>query len=422
MRGTQDSLYWALLYLLVSLRKYELLHYSTEDQEAWLEGSGPGGRRLLRLKRHDVDWSRWLREDMIGMYPAAKQLSKQGFGKGAHIYNVYVSQWEPLDDWYGVAEEIGQRLPVSTVFLTERNEKEQLEFFRDALQLDVEEQRTLAALCLEEPEVLRYRLAYVMKQQQKKREDVLQYARPLVTKSLIALQLVMFALLELFGGSQNISTLLAFGAKSNALILQGEWWRFFTPMVLHIGLLHLLMNTLALYYIGSQLERVIGNLRFLVIYLFAGAAGSVLSFVFSDSISAGASGAIFGCFSALLYVVRIHSAVFPRSVMQSILTLIGINLLFGFVVPGIDNAGHIGGLLGGFLMAAAVHVPQQKGVPAKRIGALAAAVLLCGAALWYGYAVRGKDPQVPVTKAGIQMPGGRSYVYEKPLQEMWHME
>ena len=108
-------------------------------------------------------------------------------------------------------------------------------------------------------------------------------------------------LMEVAGGSTNTATLIDFGAKVNWLILQGEWWRLFTPIVLHIGILHLSMNTLALYYIGMIVEKIYGNFRFLFIYLIAGFFGTLASLLFSPNISAGASGAIFGCFGALLY-------------------------------------------------------------------------------------------------------------------------
>lgn len=116
-----------------------------------------------------------------------------------------------------------------------------------------------------------------------------------------------------------------------------------TPIVLHIGLLHLLMNTLALFYLGSAVERVYGNIRFLFIYLAAGFGGTLASFIFSPTLSAGASGAIFGCFGALLYFGLIYPSLFFRTMGFNILVVLGINLAFGFTIPGIDNAGHIGG-------------------------------------------------------------------------------
>ena len=120
--------------------------------------------------------------------------------------------------------------------------------------------------------------------------------------------------MEMFGSSRNPYLLILFGAKYNPLILEGEWWRLITPMFLHIGLIHLVMNSFALYYLGTAVERIYGRYRFLFIYLFAGFAGTLASFLFSpDSISAGASGGIFGLFGALLFfgILLILAAIFP---------------------------------------------------------------------------------------------------------------
>ena len=174
------------------------------------------------------------------------------------------------------------------------------------------------------------------------------------------IQVIVFLLMELNGGSTNSATLIEYGAKFSPFILDGEWWRFITPIVVHIGFIHLLMNTISLYLIGAEVERIYGNSRFLIIYLFAGFSGTLASFIMSPQIAAGASGAIFGCFGALLYFGIVYPKLFIRTMGSSVIVLILINLIYGFSVPGIDNAGHIGGLIGGFLAAAVVSLPKQK--------------------------------------------------------------
>jgi rhomboid protease GluP len=188
----------------------------------------------------------------------------------------------------------------------------------------------------------------------------------------------MFLILELFGGSSNSETLIRFGAKFNPLIYEGEWWRFFTPIILHIGFLHLLMNSFALYYIGPAVERAYGSFRFLFIYLIAGLSGSITSFAFSPFLSAGASGAIFGCFGALLYIGVHNRKVFFRTMGSNLLIIIGINLAIGFVIPNIDNAGHIGGLVGGFLAALIVQLPKQKQLLLRLTGTAVTIIFLIG--------------------------------------------
>ncbi|WP_082407016.1 rhomboid family intramembrane serine protease [Bacillus sp. JCM 19041] len=143
-------------------------------------------------------------------------------------------------------------------------------------------------------------------------------------------------------------------------MIEGEWWRLVTSMFLHIGMLHLLFNGMALYFLGSAVEQLFGSFRFLMIYFLAGIFGSIVSFAFNDSVSAGASGALFGCFGALLYFGLKQPNLFFRTLGRNIFFLLLFNLVLGFIVPGIDNGAHIGGLIGGFLTAVLVRMPKEK--------------------------------------------------------------
>src|SRR5262245_57817063 len=103
------------------------------------------------------------------------------------------------------------------------------------------------------------------------------------------------------GGATNPATLLAFGMKSNAQIDSGEYWRLITPIFIHIGLLHLMFNSYALWIVGPQVEKLYGGARFLILYMATGVAGVLGSYwQHPNDPSAGASGAIFGLFGALL--------------------------------------------------------------------------------------------------------------------------
>jgi membrane associated rhomboid family serine protease len=136
-----------------------------------------------------------------------------------------------------------------------------------------------------------------------------------------------------------------------AAVAQGEWWRLFTVTLLHGGLLHLLFNMYALYLSGPIVEQLYGRRLFLLFYLLLAAAGSIGSFVFGgDRPAVGASGAIFGLFGLLLAVSRTHNPVLDRRgrmFLGQIGSLVLVNLLIGLVIPNVDNAAHVGGLLGG---------------------------------------------------------------------------
>lgn len=183
------------------------------------------------------------------------------------------------------------------------------------------------------------------------------FRKPIATYTFFAIQLLMFLLMTLDGGSTNIYTLIQYGAKFNPLIVEGEWWRLITPVFLHIGWMHLLMNSVILYYLGTQLESLLGAWRFALIYLMSALSGNLASFAFNQSISAGASTALFGLFGVALYLGKVYTGnPAVQQMAKSFGTLILINLVFGFFSSSIDLAGHIGGLAGGYLIATAISV------------------------------------------------------------------
>jgi rhomboid protease GluP len=159
---------------------------------------------------------------------------------------------------------------------------------------------------------------------------------------------------DTWDGTQDLRVLVDFGAKVNILIAEGEVWRLFTAMFLHIGVIHLLFNLYALNALGPLVEGYFGHVRFFAIYMLGGLFGSLASYAFSDAISAGASGAIFGLAgAATVYFLRYREnfGARGRALLQNMLLVIGINIIFGLSVPGIDNWGHMGGLVGGALVA-----------------------------------------------------------------------
>jgi len=182
---------------------------------------------------------------------------------------------------------------------------------------------------------------------------------PFMTIGLIVIMVLVYGAMTLDGGSTNVNVLITFGAKFNALIQQGEWWRLFTPMFLHIGFTHILMNMITLYFVGMQIEAAFGHTRFLILFLVSGVGGNVASFCFSNSLSAGASTAIFGLFGAFMMMGEsFWQNPVIRQLAQTFLAFVVMNILFDLFAPGIDLAGHIGGLAAGFLVAYSLGVPR----------------------------------------------------------------
>lgn len=170
---------------------------------------------------------------------------------------------------------------------------------------------------------------------------------------LLGINIVVWLAMTAAGGSTDSQVLFSFGAKYGPAILGGEYWRLFTSMFLHIGLMHLGVNSYALYALGPEAERFYGRARFLAIYLLTGVLSSVTSYLISPTLAAGASGAIFGLVGALgaFFIHERDVLGAPgRRRLNNLASVVVINLIIGFTVPNIDNAAHMGGLLAGFLI------------------------------------------------------------------------
>ena len=177
-----------------------------------------------------------------------------------------------------------------------------------------------------------------------------------VTATLIGICVLVFLLMVMDGVhffSPSIDALIKWGANARFLtIAEGEWWRLFTCMFEHIGLIHLVVNMVSLYMIGTLLEPVIGKWRFLSAFIVTGVGGSIASIIWNANVvSAGASGAIFGLFGLMLALLSTNliEKTVRNAILPNIGTIVVINLIAGFK-PGVDYAAHIGGLITGIAL------------------------------------------------------------------------
>ena len=370
---------------------FELINKNEETDELWLERFQNNTSVIIRLLPKQFDWQNQLKQDVTSTYQRIHQMRKSLKGKHIEAITIYTSSEEPIgDDWQTLKKPISSNakkpFTMNVYFLHESERFDEMERLREktGLDLSVEE---IDELEEEEKErkVADYKqtIFHEFKNRIEKRRKVFSNGKPLFTYILIALNIFFFLQQINNGGSENIDTLIDMGAKYNPLIMEGEWWRLLTSMFLHIGFVHILMNMVALFYLGTAIERIFGRTRFLVIYFLGGIAGSIASFATSISISAGASGAIFGLFGALLFFGLIYKDVFKETMGMNIVFILVLNLVIGFSIPEIDMGAHLGGLLGGFLIAACLHVPSKKNAK-YQLGAIIAFLILCAGLLMYG--------------------------------------
>lgn len=207
-------------------------------------------------------------------------------------------------------------------------------------------------------------------------------APPYVTIGILVVITAIFVAMYIAGHGDVTRVALQFGAKDNALIRQGQYWRLVTPIFLHGGWLHLLVNGYSLYRFGGSMERIFGPRKYLILFIFAGITGNMLSFLLSPTLSLGASGALFGLVGAgLVFPLRFRNLIRPdaRSAILRQLTAVAvINLAIGFSLQGIiDNWAHIGGLAGGAFAALFLIPDALESEPRSRLAdALVSGVML----------------------------------------------
>jgi rhomboid protease GluP len=380
-----NYLYWKFIHSMI-VDGYRIMHLAEDQQEVWLENIVHKQFPLIRVKRKDIDWSNWLRSDMKQTILQADKIRKMYFRNKFQVLNIYFTSLPPVDSYEPYVNRPVQIENVKTkmysILFDESHLQDSVQFVTKIIG-----QNPFGQIKEDysdyEVDALKSLIAQETIAAEKREKQLFNRTKPFFTYFLLVAITFVFILLEMNGGSTNPYVLLYFGAKYNPAILDGEWWRFFTPMFLHIGFLHLFMNGLSLYYLGTAVESIFGRLRFLIIYLFSGFFGTLASFIFSSHLSAGASGAIFGLFGALLYFGIEHKHTFFRTIGPNILALIGVNVVIGFAVPSIDISGHMGGMIGGFLAAGILGLPDTK--KRYRMYYLLLTVVITAIALYYGY-------------------------------------
>lgn len=207
---------------------------------------------------------------------------------------------------------------------------------------------------------------------------------------------------------------LELGAKINYKIADYEYYRLITPMFLHADIFHIVFNSFALFNIGRNVEIALGKTKFLIIYLVSVLFGSMGSFIFNDSISVGASGGVFGLIGAMLFVSLLYPDSIKKLLQKDIITLIAVNLLFGFTNPRIDNAAHISGLIGGVLISFALGYKSQ--IKMNITNQLSRVVLVALSVLFFMFGIPNYK-----TSENYYLSKGASLYYENNLEEAYEV-
>jgi membrane associated rhomboid family serine protease/Flp pilus assembly protein TadD len=212
-----------------------------------------------------------------------------------------------------------------------------------------------------------------------------------LTQVLFGANLAVFLAMALASGTVmdfSGKTILAFGANYGPYTLSGDWWRLFTYMFLHGGLIHIAFNMWCLWDLGALAESLYGRWTFLCVYLLTGIAAGISSVGWNPGVlSVGASGAIFGLAGALISSFYLGEFSLPsfalRGTLTSLLFFAGFNLLFGRMFSGVDNAAHVGGLVSGLILGALIaKIAPQSDLSVHRVGVLSVVALAVLGSAW----------------------------------------
>ena len=346
-----DEMVMSLVHYFITEENYTPIVVRGVKDEIWLENLD-GPYRIIRINSNYIHNDEQYKFDLFKTKKVMEQIRKKTLSLSMNTLNIFLNLGDNVhleEDEKNISSikftDIDEVLKDKNIVTVFPNIKDKLIKDKEGIDLIVNVTNDINAKTVEDNKVF---------------TKIFEPKKMIVTPILIALCIMVFLAMYIWGnGSEDSITLLLFGANFRPLVQAGQVWRLATSMFLHIGLVHLVVNMYSLLIIGRQMEGFLGRWKFLVVYLGSGILGSLLSVVVHTSISAGASGAIFGLLGSLLYF-GYHYRLYLGTVLKTqVIPIILLNLLIGFMVPGIDNFCHIGGLVGGYLITMIVGVPGK---------------------------------------------------------------
>ena len=370
----KDEIIMKLVHYFITEENYNPIIVNGVKDEIWLENTN-GPYRIIRINSNNIFNKEQLNYDYFKIESIVKQIKKKTLSFRVNTLNILLNVNEDLsiEDTKNIS-----CVPIFNNDLNITNE-DILEAFpniNDKLLKDTSGVELIINVTKD--------INNKTEQENKAYEKTFKPKKIVITPILIFLCIAMFIVTVAIDGlgalSEPSAELLAKLGGNNILYLKaGQIWRLITHMFLHVGLVHLLLNMYSLYVLGIQTENFIGKWKTLVIFIISGICGGLFSSIVNEIniISVGASGAIFGIAGALVYFGYHYRTYLATALRNQIIPIIVLNLLFGFMTTGIDNAAHIGGLIGGILCAMSLGI-DNKSKSNERIHGTICLILLIG--------------------------------------------
>ena len=350
-----DEMIMKLLHYFVTVENYSPIVLKGAKNEIWLE-KFDGEYKIVRLVSNYIHNNEQLNMDIYRTKQIMKRIKKKTMSFSINALSIFVN----LGDNVELDTVSEDNIDCANIKTTEDLKKYQ--FIMDEFPT-ITKKTNFKEEGLDLFVKLTNDIGEVNKTNQKQAEDLFAKKDPIMTKILITINIVIF-ILQLVLGWDVVAN---FGANYAPFVKSGKFYVLFTSMFIHGNLIHLLFNMYALYIIGPQVESFYGKIKYLAIYFGSGILGALLSDIFlQNSISVGASGAIFGLLSSIVYFGYHYRAYLDTVIRSQIMPLIIFNIFLGIVIPNIDTFCHIGGLIGGVLVSMACGI-KYKSSKSERI-------------------------------------------------------
>lgn len=348
-----DQVMMSLVHYFVTKENYAPINVQGVKDEIWLENLN-GPYRIIRISCNSIINEEQFEFDIFKMKHIMRQIKKKTMSFKINALNICLDLSKKVDEGNIKNIETIRVEDIKDIFNSEivksfPSIKNELLETDDGLELIINVTNDINEKTEKENE---------------KFNDVFSPKRIIFTNIISLICILMYVIVGVYGNNFfnfDANVLAKFGANNILLVKNGEIYRLLTCAFLHVGLIHLVVNMYSLRVIGPSVEGLIGKGKFVFIYLISAISASLMSLVFVDSniVSVGASGAIFGLMGALLYFGYHYRLYLNDAIKTQIIPVILFNLIIGFMMPGIDNGAHIGGLIGGYLSTMAIGIKNK---------------------------------------------------------------
>lgn len=366
----KDDVILKILHYFITEEDYKPIIINGLENEIWLENM-QSDLKLIRINTNYIHNEEQLKTDMYKAQSIMKSIKKSTFSFRMNMLNLLLDTGENV--------KVMDTKNIETIKVDEisdfKKNKVVKEFFPKVSNAELTDQVDPIEF---------FKLTEDMNQKtiknEKKLAKIFSQKKPVITYALIVLNIMVYLFMVLYDVDGTYFYALA---NNYEFVQNGQIYRLLTSMFLHSDIIHIACNMYALYILGPQVERYYGKTKFLLIYLLSGLLGSIFScaFMSADTISIGASGAIFGLLGSIAYFTYYYRATLQGLLRSQVVPVILLNLAIGFMVPGIDISGHIGGLIGGILVSMGIGI-GDKGRKADQINGIIVFILMTLAMLY----------------------------------------